>query len=173
MYFSRAAAALIAALALTACGAHKTTVVSSDGSTVTTNDNGKTTVNTKEGSVTVGGDVDPAKLGAPVYPGATKNEGGTIAVTQGNGSHSVATFTTPDSFDKVYSYYKAQLPSDAEKMKVEQGGSSLASFQVADAKSGESTSVMIEGKGDQTQIIISHGNGADGASPSPSSEATE
>lgn len=173
MYFSRAAIALVAALAFTACGAHKTTVVSSDGSTVTTNENGKTTVNTKEGTVTVGGDVDAAKLGAPVYPGATKSENGTIAVTQNNGSHSVATFTTADSFDKVYAFYKAQLPSDAEKMKVEQGGSSLASFQVADAKSNESTSVMIEGKGDETQIIISHGNGADGASASPSSEPTE
>ncbi|MEO9264656.1 MAG: hypothetical protein ABI282_11225 [Candidatus Baltobacteraceae bacterium] len=160
------------AFALTACSSHKT-VISSDGSSVTTSDNGKTaTIDTKDGSVTVGADVDPAKLGAPVYPGATKSDQGSIAVNASSGANVLASFKTPDSFDKVYAFYKAQLPSGAEKMKIEESGSSMASFQIADAKSGEQTSVMVEGKDGETDILITHGSGQFGSSASPSDQST-
>ncbi|HEV7179374.1 MAG TPA: hypothetical protein VGN11_05855 [Candidatus Baltobacteraceae bacterium] len=174
MYFSRAISALAVAIALAGCGSHKTTVLTSTGAeTVTTSQDGKTaTVDTKDGTMTVGGDVDPASLGAPIYPGANKNGSGNIAVSGANGAGAMASFKTGDPFDKVYAFYKAHLPADAEKSKVEENGTMVAAFQIIDTKSGDQTSVMVEGKAVETDILITHGSGKYGASSSPTEDAT-
>ena len=161
MQVARACCALIAAVLLASCSSHKTTVLTGDGAaTVSTSQDNKTaTVDTKDGSVKVGKDVvDPSKLGAPVYPGATAEDSGGIAMSSAKGSGQMVAFKTTDSFDKVYAFYKAQMPKDSEKMKFSQGGSSMATFQVGDDSGPETTTVMITAKaGEPTNILISHG----------------
>jgi hypothetical protein len=160
----------MAAALLASCSAHKTTVLTGNGTaTVTTsNDNKTTTVDTKEGHMTVGKDaVDTSKLGAPVYPGAQAEDSGGIAMSSAKGSGQMVAFKTTDSFEKVYAFYKAQMPKDSEKMKFAQGDSSMATFQVGDDKGPETTSVMITAKSGETDILITHGT------QSPNASATE
>ena len=148
---------LAVTLAATGCGSHKASVTTSDGSTtVSTSDDGKTaTVTTKEGTVTEGaGAVDPSKLGAPVYPGATAGEGG-MQMAATTGSSAVAAFSTGDSFEKVYGWYQNHLPSGSEKMKVSAGGQDTAEFVTGDADKDQ-VAVMITAKDGRTQIVITH-----------------
>jgi hypothetical protein len=147
--------ALVAIVVLVACGAHKTTVTTSSGdATVTQDQNGQsTTVQTKEGTVTVGKSLDPAALGAPVYPGANTNDASTVSVT-GASAGSMAAFKTTDDFDKVYDFYKSHMPDGSEKMKMASGGTSVAEFQASGAD-GE-TAVQISGKPGETDILITH-----------------
>jgi len=152
--------ALTAVLALAACGGgHKSTVYTSSGNaTVTTSDDNKTVqVESKEGTYKAGKDaVDLSKLAVPLYPGATQNEdSGGYAMSGKEGSAQVVVLTTGDSFDKVYAWYKAQLPKGAEKMKVASGGTDMAQFATGD-KTNDQSSVMIESKNGKTQILISH-----------------
>ena len=150
---------LLAAIAFVGCS-HKTTVVTSDGAaTVTTSqDNQTTTVQSNNGTLTTGKNaVDPSKLGAPVYPGAEQSQDGGIAVSGNQGSTQMAVFKTTDPFDKVYDYYKSQLPAGSEKMKMSEGSESMATFQIGDDKSPDQTTVMISAKDGATQILITHG----------------
>ena len=147
---------LIAVAGVVACSSHKTTTVSTSNgeATVTQSQSGQqVTVQTSGGAVTVGGSVDPSQLGAPVYPGAQGNSEGTVSYTGANGG-AMAAFKTSDDFDKVYEYYKAQLPAGSEKMKMSSGDGSIAEFVVSSAN-GE-TSVQISGKPGETAIIITH-----------------
>lgn len=165
------AALALAVLATTACTSRKTTVQTSSGAaTVTTSQDNKTvTVESSEGTVSVGQNVDQSKLGAPVYPGAQPNEQGSVTSTTDKGSSVVAAFKTADSFDKVYEYYKQQLPSGAEKMKMSSGSGSVASFQVGDDNGPDQVSVQVTSdKPGETSILITHVTkpGA-AASPSP------
>ena len=145
--------------ALTACGGgQKTTYQTGNGTATVTKNGATTTYESKEGKVTVGqGAVDTAKLGAPLYPGATQTEdNGSISVTTASGTGVMASFTSTDSFDKVYEWYKARLPKGAEKMKMAQAGASIAEF-VTDENSANQTLVMVTSKDDKTQIVITHG----------------
>jgi acyl-CoA synthetase (AMP-forming)/AMP-acid ligase II len=137
---------------------HKTTV-SSGETTVTSDDANKSvTVTSKDGTATVGKDaVDLAKLGVPVYPGAQQNEGG-INVAASSGNMQMVTLSTTDAFDKVYDWYKAQLPKDAEKMKVSSSADdSMAQFQTDGPDSGK-ISITISGKKDKTSVVILKGD---------------
>jgi hypothetical protein len=148
--------ALAAIIALVACSSHKTTTVSTSNgdATVTQDANGQsTTVQTQNGTVTVGKSADPAQLGAPVYPGADANNEGTVSYTGANGG-AMAAFKTTDDFDKVYGFYKSQLPAGSEKMKMQSGDGSVAEFEVTNGD-GE-TAVQISGKPGETDIIITH-----------------
>src|SRR5215469_18130248 len=90
----------IALIALSACT-----------SSVKTSDDGKTTtVSGDQGSVTVGKGVDTSKLGAPVYPGAASDDNG-VSFSGQQGSATMASFKTGDDFEKVYDYYKSQMPA--------------------------------------------------------------
>lgn len=61
------------------------------------------------------GGVSAADAGAPVYPGGHPINGGLVHLTQySKPSGTVVTFSTPDSFNDVYAYYKHALPSNAE-----------------------------------------------------------
>ena len=144
-------------VALSGCS-HKTTISTGNGTaTVTTSQDNKTaTIQTKEGTVTLGaGAVDASKLGAPLYPGAKQNEGGAMTVAGGEGGSSVAAFTTEDSFDKVYDWYKGQMPAGSEKMKMSTAAGDMAQF-VSGANDKDQTTVMITSKDNKTSIVISH-----------------
>ncbi len=151
--------ALAAAFVLAGCSSQKK-VYSGNGTTVTTDSNQKTvTVQSSEGTMTMGkGVVDAAKLGVPLYAGATQDEGA-LSVTGARGSAQMATFTTSDPFEKVYGFYKSKMPAGSEKMKVEQGDSSVAEFVTGSGKPGEAqTMVMIGRKAGKTSIVITKGN---------------
>jgi hypothetical protein len=110
-----------------------------------------TTITTDKGAVTIGGNVDPSKLGVPIYPGAAENPDA-MSVTSANGAGSVAQFKTTDAFDKVYDYYKSQLPNDSETMKM---ASTMAMFKVQSTAGGQTLVQLTAGSG-FTAITISH-----------------
>jgi hypothetical protein len=155
----KTALAFAVLVAIAGCSTHKTTVQTSSGSsTVTTSDKDKTvTVETSEGTVAIGQTVDAAKLGAPVYPGAAPSDQGSITSKSATGSSMIAAFKTSDTFDKVYGYYKQQLPAGSEKGKVTSGDSSVASFQVGDESGPDQVTVQISAdKIGETDILITH-----------------
>jgi len=155
----------LAALAFLAACSHASSDSSSAGATAAATDAAAasasaesastpgqgTTITTDKGAVTLGGSVDPAKLGVPIYPGATQAEGG-MSVSSANGSGAVAQFKTNDSFDKVYDYYKSQLPSDSEKVKV---ASSMVMFKVENTAGGDTVVQITAGQG-FTAVTITH-----------------
>jgi hypothetical protein len=117
------------------------------------------TVTTKNGTATLGGGVDASKLGAPVYPGAQPNpdSNGSLSAETPEGSTVMATFKTADGFDKVYDYYKAQMPAGTEGMKLSMGGASSATWEVG--KDGSADQVMVQVNSDKTgevTILITH-----------------
>lgn len=150
--------ALAAAIAFAACSSSKK-VYSANGETVTTDQNQKTvTVQSSEGTMRMGkGVVDPATLGVPIYAGAAQDEGA-LSMTGAKGAAQMTSFTTPDSFDKVYAFYHARMPAGSEKMKFVEGDSSVAEFVTGSDKPGQmQTMVMISRKGDKTAIVVSKG----------------
>ncbi|MHB8148337.1 MAG: hypothetical protein ACYDGM_13905 [Vulcanimicrobiaceae bacterium] len=147
---------LVAGLAACSHG-HKTTILTGNGTaTVTTSQDNKTaTITTKGGSMTMGkGAVDVSKLGVPVYPGAVVGDGG-YAMSGPQGSGQMATLTTTDPFEKVYQWYKSQMPAGSQQMKVESGDSSIAEFAVAKG-ANDRTTIMITSKKDETDIVLTH-----------------
>jgi hypothetical protein len=172
--------ALLALVAAAGCGGGKKTVSLGGTSVSTSSDDKSTTIQTQNGSLTVNASsADPAKLGAPIYPGATQGDandgnGGAAAIsmTTDAGTMDTAAFKSTDAFEKVYEFYKAQLPAGSEKMKVESDNSNVAMFQVGDQGSKDAVSVMIESKGtDGTRFTISHTVKSDSAMASSSPSA--
>jgi hypothetical protein len=159
MQISQALAFVALLAGLAACSSHKT--YSANGTTVTTDDaDKKVTISTKDGTETMGKDaVDPAKLGVPVYPGATQGQNG-LNITAANGSSTqMAVFSTTDSFDKVYDWYSSQLPKESQMMKASSGDSSVAEFSIgSDPKQPAKTTITISGKNDKTEITIVKGS---------------
>jgi hypothetical protein len=163
---------IAAGVALTACShdasatnAAASPTSSSDSSTVTVHDANGDTVTSSGKTVTVqssggtsslaGGPVDPAKLGAPVYPGATANANGSLSAVTPKSATYVASFNTPDDFEKVYGFYKAQMPAGSEQLKAIVGADSAARFQTGDADKDQVT-VNISTKAGATTIAIAH-----------------
>jgi ABC-type enterochelin transport system substrate-binding protein len=147
-------------LVLGAC-AKKSTTVNTPGGNVTVEQNAggqTTTVTSKEGKVTVGkGAVDVASLGLPVYPGAKQDENAmSMTGSSKTGSGSFVMLTTDDPFDKVYDYYKSQMPAGSEKMKVASGDTQMASFQVGESAAKETKSVTISSAKGKTTIQLVH-----------------
>ena len=68
------------------------------------------TLSTKDGTITTGSaaNVTEADLGVPIYPGATRREGG-VNIRSGTKSMVTAVFTTTDSVEKVVDFYKDKL----------------------------------------------------------------
>lgn len=117
------------------------------------------TVTTKNGTATLGGGVEPSKLGAPIYPGAQPNPDaqGSLSAETPEGSTVMATFKTNDGFDKVYDYYKSQMPAGSEGMKLSMGGASSATWEVG--KDGSADQVVVQVNSDKTglvTILITH-----------------
>jgi hypothetical protein len=173
--------AFSAIVALAACSSHKSTIQTSNGTaTVTTNQGDKSvTVQTKEGTTAIGTTVDQGKLGAPVYPGASSEQQGSITTSSDKGTSTLAAFKTPDAFDKVYAFYKQQLPAGAEKMKMSSGNGSVASFQVGDEGAADQVTVQVTSdKPSETDILITHvtksgAAASSGASTAPAAAPTD
>jgi hypothetical protein len=128
------------------------------------------TVHTKDGDATLGGAVDPTKLGAPIYPGAKTdpNTQGSFSASTSEGSTVVATFETNDPFDKVYDYYKAQMPAGSEGMKMSMGGVSTAEWQVGQDGAGDEVLVQVtSNKEGKVKVLITH-TIKNNSSPAPS-----
>ena len=69
----------------------------------------------------------------------------------------IAAFKTTDPFEKVYDYYKQQLPPDAEKMKVSSANGSVVSFQTGGDNSPDEVSVQVSSdKPEETNILTTH-----------------
>lgn len=149
---------IAAAISLTGCASAKR-VYTSNGTTVTSDTGQKTvTVQSSDGTMKIGRNVvDVASLGVPVYAGAAQDEGA-LSITGAKGSAQMAAFTTADSFEKVYTFYKSALPPGSEKMKVDEGDTPVAEFVTRGRKAGQSqTLVMITKKADKTSIVITRG----------------
>ena len=148
--------AILLMAAVAGCTSHK--VVEGNGTTVTTNgtgDNQTVTVQASGGTITAGKNaVDPAKLGMPVYPGATADEGGSVSGTSSQGSGAVISLKTTDAFDKVYAWYKAHMPADAQTMESTSGGTSVGSFVEGKSTDKEQKSVTITSTSDGTTITL-------------------
>ncbi len=154
------------AMVLSACSAHKATGMTSQGPASVSNDNGTATIQTNQGTEKVGKDaIDPAKLGAPIYPGAQAGDSGGMSTSTATGSTQLGIYKTPDDFDKVYAFYKAQLPAGSEKMKMATDSTSEASFVIGADSDPEQTSVTITAEaGKGTTVMISHRTGKVGGS---------
>jgi len=61
---------------------------------------------------------------------------------------------TADSFDKVYAFYKQQMPANSEKMKMSAGGTSMAEFQVGDTDADRKSVAITQKGSDPTSILI-------------------
>jgi hypothetical protein len=77
-------------------------------------------IKTPVGSLDVQGEVNEARLGLPLYPGATRvnKKGATVNIDlPGNQSVRVvaATFETPDQLEKVKAFYQERLGSEVTK----------------------------------------------------------
>jgi hypothetical protein len=146
---------------LTACSSHKATVVTSNGvETVTstgTDADKKVTIQSKDSTMTFGqGAIDESKLGVPIYPGATNKSDGGYDVSSSKGSQQAASFETPDGFEAVYNFYKSHLPAGSQQIKMDEGESEIATFQIGTTTSPTTISVQIAGKkaGDTAIAII-------------------
>ncbi|HLJ82609.1 MAG TPA: hypothetical protein VKT51_00365 [Candidatus Eremiobacteraceae bacterium] len=166
----------VLALALGACSSSQKSTASTDTSTApadtsasgtatadanagggtASNSGGSMTINTKEGSVSMGTNVDASKIGVPVYPGATAAGGGGWSVQSKEGTGQVVSLTTNDSFGKVEAWYKAQFPAGSEVMNVSSGSTSSAVFQVGKTTDKDQQSVEISSDGTKTTIVLSH-----------------
>jgi hypothetical protein len=102
------------------------------------------TASAKPGEIITGsGSIDTSKLGAPIYPGASQGKAGSLALAAGTGAEpeniSGATFTTPDSFDKVLNFYKDKLGPDAKILQYNSEGEHHA---IVDTTSPDHTNMI-------------------------------
>ena len=114
-------------------------------------------------------------FGLPIYPGAQTNGNGQASIQTATGTSQLVNLTTPDSFDKVYAYYKQQMPANSEKMKMNAGGTQMAEFQVGDSDADRKSVAITEKGTGPTTILITHATstGASaGASPSAAPSAS-
>lgn len=148
------------ALALSSCSSHKQIVMTKEGAaTIETNEsNGTTTINSKNSTAVIGKNaVDVSKLGLPVYPGAIQNSGG-ISEQSAQGNSQMVVMTTPDSFDKVYNFYKAQMPAGSERMHIAAGSQAVAQFAIPAASNKNMKSIMITADNGKTTIELMVGS---------------
>jgi len=103
------------------------------------------------------GTVDPASLGLPLYPGASESDTSvSLNASSKNGTGKMVTLATPDSFDRVYAFYKAHMPAGSERAKVSSGGVQMATFQIGDRHSKDAKSVVIQAAGAKVIIQLVH-----------------
>ncbi len=85
--------------------------------------NGEITINTPKGAISANPDqtFTASDLGIAIYPGATQGKGG-LRMTMGSKSMVTANFLTPDSPDKVMTFYKGLAGPNAQIMSSGTGG---------------------------------------------------
>jgi hypothetical protein len=106
--------------------------------TVHVNDStGEVSIRTPEGTLSANtkGTYTAAELGIDIYPGATAAEGG-MRMSVPDGTMVTGVFATSDAQDKVVSFYKGKVSSEASIMETGEGA-------VITAKTGEKESLII------------------------------
>lgn len=104
--------------------------------------------------------VDVAKLGAPVYPGAVLDDDYGPNKYKSKDGQTDAHFISKDAFAKVYAFYKAHMPAGSAKPYTDP--MSGAKFEIGEMSDPNyiAVSLMVEtdqdGKPDGTQIDIVH-----------------
>jgi hypothetical protein len=97
-----------------------------------------------------GSEVDLARLGIEVYPGAVQEQGGTV---EGEGLTMVSVaLTTTDPFDKVQAFYRAKYPRAASQMMTVDDKKSL-SMQIVDPKTPDELKMVVVGE-DKGKVTI-------------------
>ena len=114
-------------------------------------------IKTPVGSLEVNQDVNEARLGLPIYPGAqrTKDQGSAnvnIAFGNEEGVRVVAAkFETADALEKVRNFYKQRLGDEVTKFtEKNQDGSTV--FEIK--RQGQEKIVALHGSGTKTQIEL-------------------
>ena len=153
-----------AILFLTGCGKEESaTVKSPEGKvTVTTKqDGGKDVVKieTKQGSLTIKPGqqaVSVAELGAPVYPGSEVVTSGQLDNAKGPATGIAATYmmSTNDSYDKVVSFYKANLKNIQQTMNHTIGDQKMTIFMSGKAGNVRSIQIVAKTSGGPTNIQV-------------------
>jgi hypothetical protein len=128
-------------------------------SIVHTDNNGNATISALGSSISAGKNVNisEADLGVPIYPGATRGEGG-MHMSLPSGSVDSAIFETSDPVTTVVAFYKGKLGSNETDINTDTGSMLSSGKQGADGKSGTMITVG-PGSGDnngKTQISITH-----------------
>jgi len=80
------------------------------------------TLSTSGGTISTGtgANVSAADLGVPIYPGATRREGG-MQINSANGSMVTVVFSTPDPISNVVDFYKGKLGGNVSVMTSDTG----------------------------------------------------
>lgn len=149
--------AVVATLA--ACTSKKVIVTDQGTTTVETNRLHHTVkFSSPQGTAIIGrGAVDPKALGLPLYPGAIQAQTGALVTHTKEGTNHVVSLTTKDAFDKVYQWYRAQLPSGSEQSHMEAAGGSVASFVLGKLNDPDQKSVVItQQSADATTVLLTH-----------------
>ncbi|MGD0797033.1 MAG: hypothetical protein ABR910_04845 [Acidobacteriaceae bacterium] len=124
-----------------------------------TDSNGNATISAMGSTISAGKDVNisAADLGVPIYPGATRGEGG-MHMSLPTGSVDSAIFVTADPPSAVAAFYKGKLGENETDINTDTGSMLSSGKQGADGKSG--TMITIQpGSGNnsgKTQISITH-----------------
>lgn len=120
-------------------------------------------IKTPVGTFELNQDVNEARLGLPIYPGAKRledKESATINIEipgEANVGMVIATFETPDPLEKVRDFYKERLGSSVTKFN-EKDREGKTVFEVK--RGGDEKFVAIESRGPGTRIAlvrVSHG----------------
>jgi len=99
--------------------------------------------------------VDLKELALPVYPGAIPAETGGLLLHGSAGVSRVLSLSTRDDFEKVYQWYKQQMPAGSEQAHAAMPHGSIASFLIGRAQDRDNRSVLITENGDKTTILLS------------------
>ena len=131
-------------LILGGCGSKRTVTVPGGKATVTDEGgNGKTVeMETKEGKATMSTEkksITEAELGVAVYPGAKVEMSGSYegSAAGQEGKSEQYMLTTPDSFEKVTEFYKANLSNVKNSFNQTMGGQKMAVYAVKGADGKE------------------------------------
>ena len=80
------------------------------------------TLSTRDGTISAGSTpaVSAADLGVPIYPGATRREGG-MQINSASGSMVTAVFSTPDPVSKVVDFYRDKVGTNSSVIQTSTG----------------------------------------------------
>jgi hypothetical protein len=92
-------------------------------------------------------------LGAPLYPGAQADEGGSFVTRRGNRIAEVAAFQTTDSFERVQAFYRDRLPAGSQIISASTANGLAATFNFG-SRGGRVTVEVASSKPRETDIFV-------------------
>ena len=142
-------------IALSGCTSRQVSGSASPAASTTTAGVSPIPLTSGRGSALIGRNaVDPKDLGLPLYPGAIPAETGALLMHSKNGVSRVISLSTKDGFDKVYDWYKQQMPARSEQAHMAVPNGSVASFLIGRAQDADTRSVLITQSRDKTAILL-------------------